>query len=211
MPDKLTLITDLESLSYEDAIAFINDLPFAYYRADLDGHVLAASSNAVQMFGYGRVEEIMNVKLGDYYVEPDGRERFMAALAEGEGAVDNFEAEMRGPKGNFWVATTAKLIYDAQNIPIAIEGLTRDISEQRKILQNLGQDARFFEAFASAADLGVAILKTSGQVVFANQQVLDFLGVSRTDLEARNIITTLEPELRSIVETSIAKVLSGSP
>lgn len=211
MPDKLTLITDLESLSYEDAIAFINDLPFAYYRADLDGHVLAASSNAVQMFGYGRVEEIMNVKLGDYYVEPDGRERFMAALAEGEGAVDNFEAEMRGPKGNFWVATTAKLIYDAQNIPIAIEGLTRDISEQRKILQNLGQDARFFEAFASAADLGVAILKTSGQVVFANQQVLDFLGVSRTDLEARNIITTLEPELRSIVETSIAKVLAGSP
>ena len=71
MPDKLTLITDLESLSYEDAIAFINDLPFAYYRADLDGHVLAASSNAVQMFGYGRVEEIMNVKLGDYYVEPE--------------------------------------------------------------------------------------------------------------------------------------------
>ena len=49
MPDKLTLITDLESLSYEDAIAFINDLPFAYYLADLDGHVLAASSNAVQM------------------------------------------------------------------------------------------------------------------------------------------------------------------
>ena len=49
MPDKLTLITDLESLSYEDAIAFINDLPFAYYRADLDGHVLAASSNAVQI------------------------------------------------------------------------------------------------------------------------------------------------------------------
>ena len=98
MPDKLTLITDLETLSYEDAIAFINDLPFSYYRADLDGHVLAASSNAVQMFGYDCVEEIMNVKLGDYYVEPDGRERFMAALAEGEGAVDNFEAEMRGPK-----------------------------------------------------------------------------------------------------------------
>ena len=61
MPDKLTLITDLQSLSYNDAIAFINDLPFAYYRADLDGHVLAASAKAVQMFGYDRVEDIINV------------------------------------------------------------------------------------------------------------------------------------------------------
>ena len=73
MPDKLTLITDLQSLSYNDAIAFINDLPFAYYRADLDGHVLAASTKAVQMFGYDRVEDIINVNLTDYYVASDGR------------------------------------------------------------------------------------------------------------------------------------------
>ena len=72
MPDKLTLITDLQSLSYNDAIAFINDLPFAYYRADLDGHVLAASAKAVQMFGYDRVEDIINVNLTDYYVASDG-------------------------------------------------------------------------------------------------------------------------------------------
>ena len=64
MPDKLTLITDLQSLSYNDAIAFINDLPFAYYRADLDGHVLAASTKAVQMFGYDREEDIINVTGG---------------------------------------------------------------------------------------------------------------------------------------------------
>ncbi|WP_435219257.1 PAS domain-containing protein [Luminiphilus sp. nBUS_07] len=211
MPDRLALITDLQSLSYEDAIAFINHLPFAYYRADLDGRVLAASSNAVQIFGYGRVEEIMNVKLGDYYVEPDGRERFMAALVEGEGAVENFEAEMRGPKGNFWVATTAKLIYDTKNTPIAVEGLTRDISEQRKIFEILGQDGRFFRAFTSAAGLGVSILKTSGQVVFANEQILNLLGISRADSETSNITTIMEPELRLLTETSMAKVLGGSP
>lgn len=209
MPDKLTLITDLESLSHEEAIAFINDLPFAYYRADLEGQVLAASTNAVQLFGYNSVEEIINVNIGDYYVEPNGRENFMTALTKGAGVVENYEAEMCGPKGNFWVATTAKIIYDAQDTPIAIEGLAQDVTERRKIFENPGQGTRFFEAFASAADLGVGITKTSGEVIFANEQMLGLIGLTRIELETTHILAAMDPKLRAVAETSIATVLNG--
>ncbi|MDB2616036.1 PAS domain S-box protein [Luminiphilus sp.] len=209
MPDKLTLITDLQSLSHNDAIAFINDLPFAYYRADLDGHVLAASAKAVQMFGYDRVEDIINVNLTDYYVAPDGRNKFMAALGEGKGVIENYEAEMRGPKGNFWLATTAKIVYDAQQIPIAVEGLAQDVTERRKIFENPGQGTLFFEAFASAADLGVGITSVNGEVIFANAQMLELMGLAKIELEMSNILAAMEPNLRKVAEASIETVLNG--
>ena len=191
MPDKLTLITDLQSLSYNDAIAFINDLPFAYYRADLDGRVLAAGTKAVQMLGYDRVEDIINVNLTDYHVAPDGRDKFMAALREGKGVIDNYEAEMRGPKGNLARALMG-------NITIALH---REVDHlEIKVTDNgmgIPDDLRdtIMEPFVTTKKVGSGTglgLSVSQGIVTAAGGTLQFLDVS--DGACAQIILPLSTE-----------------
>ena len=104
--DDLNLIEGLKSLSPEEAMGVINDLPFAYYRANTEGRLIAASQAMVEIFGFNETAELIGVDISDYYADPSGRERFMQAMQAGHGRVNNFEAEMRGPRGTFWVAAT---------------------------------------------------------------------------------------------------------
>lgn len=209
MDSKISAVTGLQSLSPEDAITAINELPFAYYRANMEGQVLAASRAMVQIFGYDHIEEIIGVKISDHYVDPAGRERFLKELAKGDGVVENFEAEMWGPRGKFWVATSARLIVDEDGSPIAVEGLTRDITEQRTALEELSRGAALFEAFAEAADIGVAISTQSGSEIFLNARLRELLDLQVSQSELTPIHERMSPELQAISLTARKAVMKG--
>ncbi|MCH1491189.1 MAG: ATP-binding protein [Luminiphilus sp.] len=209
MDSKIPAVKGLQSLSPEDAINAINELPFAYYRASMEGEVLAASSAMLETFGYDHIEEIIGVKVSDHYADPAGRERFLEELANGDGVVENFEAEMRGPRGKFWVATSARLIVDEDGSPIAGEGLTRDISEQRRALEELSRGAALFEAFAQAADIGVAISTKSGREIFLNPRVRELLDLPVDPPESMLILDRMSPELQTISLAARKAVMNG--
>jgi len=46
-----------------------------YYRTDQDGRILRASESATQLLGY-TPEEVLGMRLADFYIDADGRERF---------------------------------------------------------------------------------------------------------------------------------------
>ena len=203
-------VRGLRSLSPEDAIQAINALPFAYYRADLQGSVLAASKAMVKLFGYESIDDIIGVEISKHYVDPNGRARFLEALEKGRGVVDNFEAEMRGPRGTFWVATSARLVTDDKGNPIALEGLTRDISQQRAVFNELGQGAALFEAFAVGADIGVAVSTSSGNEIFLNDRMRELLDIAPAQTESSSILERMSPELQAVSLDARRAVMGGS-
>ena len=203
-------VRGLRSLSSEDAIQAINALPFAYYRASLDGKVLAASKAMVNIFGYDSIDDIIGVEISKHYVDSNGRARFLEALEKGQGVVDNFEAEMRGPRGIFWVATSARLITDDKGNPIALEGLTRDISQQRAVFDELGRGAALFEAFAVGADIGVAVSTTSGDEIFLNDRMRELLDLEPAQAESSSILERMSPELQAVSLDARRAVMAGS-
>jgi len=209
MNNKLPAVKGLQSLSPEDAIDAINALPFAYYRASMEGRVLAASTAMIKTFGYDRIEEIIGVKISDHYVDPNGRKRFLEAMEQGSGLVENFEAEMHGPRGKFWVSTSARLVMDEHGAPIAVEGLTRDITEQRRVFTELGRGAALFEAFAKAADIGVAISTQAGGEIFLNARMRELLDLQVDQNESLPIQERMTPELQAVSRNARKAVLSG--
>ena len=207
---RLAHLQGLLSLSSEEALEVINALPFAYYRADLNGKVIAASQRMANVFGYDSMDRVIGVNIGDFYSSPVGRARFLEALAQGNGKVDDFEAEMVGENGTFWVSTSAQLIYDDDGKPTGVEGLTRDITEQRKIFQKLGHGAALFEAFSRSADFGVLITTSAGQEVFANPMARMLLGVQDRESDDSSIYDMLSDEIRALARQHYQELLNGN-
>ncbi|MFV1992977.1 MAG: PAS domain S-box protein, partial [Acidiferrobacterales bacterium] len=114
--------------SEQELSSILNTMQDAYYRADNKGYFVRVSPAVHKLLGYTS-EEIMYTKLDDYYVHPEGREKFLAALGEASGRLQNYETQLRHKDGSVvWVSTNAQYLKDEQGIIIGIEGTTRDVS-----------------------------------------------------------------------------------
>ncbi len=102
------------------------------YRTDSEGNFLIISPSSEKMFGY-RPDEVLGRRIANFYKDPSRRDDFIELLQR-DGRVDNFEAEIRKKDGTFvWVSTNAKAITDAAGSFCGVEGITRDISQLKKV------------------------------------------------------------------------------
>lgn len=151
--------TEVERLEAEEQVrrserelsSILENMQDTLYRTDLEGRLTWVSPSLEQLLGY-RPEEVLGVPLADFYIEADGRTRFLQALAEAGGGVRNYEAPLRHKDGfAVWVSTNAQYYFDDQGSPLGVEGTTRDITKQRRMAGALQQsEARLAEAEAIA-------------------------------------------------------------
>ena len=55
----------------------------------------------------------------------------------------------------------------------------------------------------------MGITSVNGEVIFANAQMLELMGLAKVELEMSNILAAMEPNLRKVAEASIETVLNG--
>jgi len=206
---RLSHLSALHSLSTEEALELLNALPGAYYRADLDGNVVAANERMAEIFGYDNIDGVLGINIGDHYAHPRGRARFLEALADGDGKVDDFEAEMFGQHGAIWISTSAHVLYDDYGKPLGVEGLSRNISKQKKIFHKLGSDAALFEAFSRSADFGILITTTAGHEVFSNPMGRSLLRINDQQPDNLSILDRLSGEIRELAQQHYQELLNG--
>jgi PAS domain S-box-containing protein len=103
-----------------------------YYRTDDKGIITLISPSVEQHFGY-TPDELIGQNIKNFYVNPKRREELLTLLVK-DGYVNNFEAPLKRKDNTaLWVSTSAKLITDETGDFIGVEGLTRDILEQKEM------------------------------------------------------------------------------
>ena len=118
--------------SRRDLQTIFDNMQDVFYRADIEGRIIMLSPSAERLMQY-TLEELMGQKLADYYVDPDGRKKFLKALEEGEGSVQGYEAAVRNKNGSHvWISTNAHYFCDDEGNVNGIEGTIRDITERKK-------------------------------------------------------------------------------
>ena len=156
----------------EELALILENLQDTYYRTDAAGHIVRASASVQELLGY-TAEEIIGMKLGDMYVEPDGRARFLAALQASGGSIKGYEAPLRHKHGStVWVSSHSRYLRDAQGNILGVEGLARDVSEVRR---NQARMAILAGAVEQTADM-VMITDRGGRVEYVNQAFCDITG-----------------------------------
>ncbi len=136
------------SSSEKELRSIFDKLQDTYYRTDIEGRLTMVSPSVQSLMGE-TADAIMGKKIAEYYVDPCGREKFLAAMAEHGGSVRNYEAEIRRQDGTIiWVSTNAQLLRDENAAVIGVEGAIRDISD-RKALENQLRQSQKLEALGT--------------------------------------------------------------
>lgn len=86
-----------------------------------------------EMFGYESPEDMIGTKVSDIYVDPDDRRKLVEIL-EKEGTCRQFESFCKKKDGTlFYIERTSHMIKNEDGIPVRIEGIIRDTTEQKKL------------------------------------------------------------------------------
>ncbi|MEJ5228302.1 ATP-binding protein [Thermodesulfovibrio sp.] len=107
----------------------------------LDGELLDFNEAAVKMFGYQNTEEIVqNLRVDSiYYNDLSDRDFILRELKE-KGSVENYEVLFKKKDGSlFYGLISSSLVRDEEGKPLFIVSTIKDITEKRKLQEQLFQ------------------------------------------------------------------------
>jgi len=108
------------------------------YISKPEGRFLEMNPAGVKLFGFASEEELLNSDL-DFYVNPKDRS-IIRGMIERQGFISNYELDMKTRDGGqLIVSTTANAVHDDNGKIVAHRGIIRDITDLRKLEEQLVQ------------------------------------------------------------------------
>jgi diguanylate cyclase (GGDEF)-like protein/PAS domain S-box-containing protein len=133
---QITALKELQA-SKDEFQAIFDHLPDVFYRTDMQGFVTKISPSCFKHLGF-TPEEMIGTKLASYYETPEERKKIVQAIIKGGGKATQVEAALKHKNGNIvWVSTSAYTRYGEDGTPIYIEGIARDITDRKRIEDQL--------------------------------------------------------------------------
>ncbi len=192
----------------EDALRrIIDNLHDAFYRTDVKGDLTYASKSCEKIVGYTR-EEILGRNVGEFYVDPADRARFMRLLNE-TGNVDNFETRFRRKDGEIvWVSISASLFKDKDGNIAGVEGISRDVTEQKRVTTALLESEQRYRMLAENSLTGIYLYQDQ-KIVYANEQGSQIGGYAANELIGKQIWDIIATEDHQKARELVAARFSG--
>lgn len=120
-------------------IRIFENLKDAIYIVSPDGKLLYINQAGLDLFGYESREEMMEIHEMDIFLNTDDRKRFLDEIIR-EGFVKDFELKLKRKDGSTVdVLITASVLKDDSGNIIGYEEIVRDVSQWKKILEELMQ------------------------------------------------------------------------
>jgi PAS domain S-box-containing protein len=113
------------------------NIPVGVFRSTPEGKMISVNPAMVRMFGCDSEEELLALPAVDLYRVPQQREELLNLLVE-KGEATHFEVQMkRKDRSNFWASLNIKALFDEQGKVIHQDGILEDITERKKIEEEL--------------------------------------------------------------------------
>jgi PAS domain S-box-containing protein len=117
--------------SEKELRAILDNMLDTYYRTDAGGRMVMTSPEATSLLGYS-LEELNGMPLVDNYADPADRREFLRQLEENGGELRGHEARLQRKDGKeIWVSTNARYYFDENGNIAGVEGVTRDVTQQK--------------------------------------------------------------------------------
>ena len=196
--------------SERELSGILNSLQDTFYRTDTDGCIARVSPSVEQLLGYSP-DELLGQKLGDLYVEPDGREKFMEEMRKKDGVVKGFQAALRCKDGStVWVSTNAQYYRDDDGNIAGVEGTTRDMTRYRRTQEELFREKERAQVTLESIGDGVVTTDVSGNIEYMNpvaEQLCGWSIESAEDQSFEEVFHLLEENTRLPIESLILQCL----
>jgi len=191
-----------------------------YYRSDKKGNIIMMSPSALSVLGYGDLSELNGKNLaGDIYMVPEDREIFLSELNR-KGEVHDFEVILKRKNGTpVPVSTSSRYYYDKDGSILGVEGFFRDISERKRVEQEIKDRQDMEKSILASVPHGVfgvehrkiffandtmeaifgwkpeEVVGKSTRVLFRNEEEWKEYGSNLYSMMAKETSTTFEPDI----------------
>ena len=115
----------------------LENIPDTLYQTEMEGYVTLISPNIETLLGYAE-EEIVGTNMADYYWLPQEREKVVQSIISNNGLSTNVEAKLKSKNGSpVWISANAYVQKNQHGELISIEGMARDVTQQKRLEQKL--------------------------------------------------------------------------
>jgi len=121
--------------SYQSGVrheTLMEALDEVYYRVGMDGIIQEIGEPIYALTGFSP-KDVENRHIETFYADPSTRDAYLKALKE-SGNVKNYPIEILGKYGQrVAISMSSRMFFDDEGKPIYIEGLIRDMTQEREI------------------------------------------------------------------------------
>ncbi len=166
---------------------------YAIFMLSVDGKVASWNAGAQRINGYVEAE-VLDRHIALFYPPDDvadGKPEMDLRMAASEGRFEDEGWRLRKDGSRYWSNVVITALYDANGALIGYSKLSRDLSERRRMEQQLAQVNRLQQAILDFAPFAIISTDAEGQVRSANPAAERMLGQSREDLLSKTRFASL--------------------
>ncbi|WP_146177420.1 PAS domain S-box protein [Breoghania corrubedonensis] len=172
--------------------AILDEMLDTYYRTDNAGVVTMVTPSMYDLVGW-RPQDAIGRKAVDFYVDPDCHARFIESFKMHGGSVRAFEAAMRHRDGRIvWISTTARIYRDDDGNIAGIEGIARDITEQRAAAEAVRRSHNQLRLVSDSVPALILYVDDVLKIRFANREAAKWLARDVEEIVGSDIDTVMD-------------------
>ncbi|KAA3617270.1 MAG: PAS domain S-box protein [Calditrichaeota bacterium] len=181
-----------ESFNFKEIVESALD---GIYRSTIEGEVIYANPAFLDILGYKTIDQVKRNKVAfDFYPTENEREEFLNSLKH-EKTVNNYVSNLKTRTGKLIkVLEHAHLITDDEGNSY-IEGIIRDISENKQLENNLKNTRFFANELIEKANIIITVVAENGDYLVWNKKAEQVTGYKKEEiLGASDIMDKLYPD-----------------
>lgn len=147
---------------------------------EVDGAITWINKAGAEILGYKTPEEVIGVKVKSIYVNPDDASRVVEKLTK-DGVWKGFTSFCKRKNGEcFYMERTSHIVTDEKGKSVRTEGIFRDITERKKVEEELQESERHHRQLLNSLKEGIYQCEPGEEGVFTwiNQAGAEILGYS---------------------------------
>jgi two-component system NtrC family sensor kinase len=160
-----------------------------------EGKFLDCNQALLDMLGYSTKEEFLKIDIAhDLYVNPEDRKAFQERI-ERDGYVKDMEVEFKKKNGEkITVLLTGHPNYNEKGEVIGYQGINLDISERKRIENELREANEFFMNLIESSVDGIIAADLEGNISIFNKGAEALTGYTAAEVIGKLHITKIYPE-----------------
>lgn len=192
--------------------AIFENATVGIFQSTPQGRFLSVNPAMARVFGYDTPEEmvagVVNIEKQDY-VDPADRREFQRLMIELGEAREFTCWNYRKNGERIWIQESARAVKDAQGNILYYEGFITDISERKRIENELRESEEKYRRLVELSPDLIAI-HSEGKICFANQAGLRLVGADRLDqMVGKPTLEFVAPGLRAQIAKRIQHALQN--
>jgi PAS domain S-box-containing protein len=107
-----------------------------------------------------------------------------------------------------WVHGTGELEYDEHNNPVRMYGAIQDITERKKVVEDLRESEEKYRSFIENSGLGVGVYSPDGKIILYNQKALENMGGKAEDYIGKTLFEVFDEQSANVYYNRIQDAIA---